>query len=115
MLGAPLAEPPDGAAERARIVVDRPERVEVETHVDAAGLLVLTDTYYPGWRATVDGTPATIVRSDHAFRGVRVEPGDHHVVFTYAPRTVVLGGVCSAAAALVVVACLFPRRRPRRG
>jgi hypothetical protein len=106
-----LAEPPVGATETVRIVEDRPERVEIEAHVAAPALVVLTDTWYPGWQATVDGQPAPIVRADHAFRGVRVTAGTHRIVYRYLPWRVLAGGACSAAAALAIAACLL-RRRP---
>jgi hypothetical protein len=114
MLSGPLAEPPPGATETVRIVDDRPERVEIEANAAAPALVVLTDTWYPGWHATVDGTPATIVRADHAFRGVRVEAGTHRVVLRYAPRSVAIGGWCSAAALAAVLWLLLrcPAVRP---
>jgi len=52
-------------------------------------LLVLTDTAYPGWTATVDGRRVPIVRANWHFRGVYLPPGDHVVRFDYRPRGVV--------------------------
>jgi hypothetical protein len=108
-----LAEPAHGATERATIVVDEPEQVEVEALVAAAALLVVTDTFYPGWSATVDGVEAPIVRADHAFRGVMLGPGTHRVRFAYAPWSVRTGAALTAAAALVVLALCVPAG-PRR-
>ncbi|MBI4279716.1 MAG: YfhO family protein [Armatimonadetes bacterium] len=47
--------------------------------------LVVSDAYYPGWRAQIDGKPVRILRANYAFRAVIVEPGDHEVAFTYWP------------------------------
>jgi hypothetical protein len=71
---------------------------EVRIHATArqAGLLVLTDLFYPGWVATVDGAPAEILRVNHVLRGVLLPPGEHEVVFRYAPRSVQIGAVISA-------------------
>ena len=114
-LSLTLAEPAEGATERATIVIDEPERVEVETLVAAPALLVLTDTFYPGWEATVDGVRVSIVRADHAFRGVALAPGTHRVRFTYAPASVRGGAAVSGAAALVVLAlCMRGRRRDEK-
>jgi hypothetical protein len=111
-LPLPLGEPADAAAERAAVVVDAPERLEVEADVTAPALLVVTDTFYPGWEATVDGAPATIVRADHAFRGVPLGPGHRRVRFDYRPAPVRRGAALSAAAVLLVLA-LCARGRGR--
>ena len=62
------------ASGAATLVVDKPERIIVETGAVRPGILVLTDTFYPGWRVTVDGAPARLLRANYLFRGVYV-PG----------------------------------------
>ncbi|WP_254614247.1 YfhO family protein [Myxococcus sp. CA056] len=47
--------------------------------------LIVSDSYYPGWRATVDGKDAPIHRADHSLRAVRLSRGEHHVRFDYTP------------------------------
>jgi hypothetical protein len=62
------------------------ERVEVQVNAGAqAGLLVLSDAYYPGWVATVNGEPTKIYRANIMFRGVPVPKGESTVVFEYRP------------------------------
>lgn len=60
---------------------------EVALEADAAedSLLVLADLAYPGWRATIDGTPAPILVVDGVFRGLALAPGSHEVRFSYRP------------------------------
>jgi Bacterial membrane protein YfhO len=72
--------------------------------VDAArpALLVLTDSFYPGWHATVDGADVPIMPTDVAFRGVLIAPGQHRVLYTYRPASFALG-VAVAALAVVVL------------
>ena len=60
----------------ARIVSYRAERVEVEVPPGVPGLLVLTDSYFPGWGATVNGRRATVLPADVAFREVMLGSGD---------------------------------------
>ncbi len=59
--------------------------------------------WYPGWRATVDGAPAPLLRANYAFRAVRLEPGQHQVHLTFAPRSWRLGLAISGLTLLVLV------------
>jgi hypothetical protein len=64
---------------------ERPRAGEVRVTATGPGLLVLTDSWYPGWRATVDGAESAVVRADATFRGVVLDEGRHDVVFRYRP------------------------------
>lgn len=75
----------------ARITRYEPQRVEVEVEAACPGLLVLTDTYYPGWKAEVDGEAAEVHPTDILFRGVDVPSGRSTVVFRYQPANFRLG------------------------
>jgi hypothetical protein len=94
----------DGSG-RASIVRDDPQTVAVEVEADAPGFLFLADQYAAGWTAEVDGTPAEILRANHAFRLVAVPGGRSRVVFRYRPLSLRLGAALSLATALVVVLC----------
>lgn len=85
------------------IVVDEPERVVVQTSASGPRALVLTDSYYPGWKVTVDGRAARILPVDVLFRGVILAPGQHQVVFSYEPTTWRLGLILGAGAAVALV------------
>jgi len=104
----------------ARIVGYEPTRVVVEAEAMRAGYLVLTDTFYPGWYAAVDGETQPIVRANYLFRAVALGPGRHLVTFTYAPASFRAGAVISLAtlatmALAVAWSGLGRRRRGRRG
>jgi hypothetical protein len=94
----PADAPPRGAA--ATIVRDDPQVVEIRATLAAPGLVVLADTYASGWRATVDGTPAPILPTNHLFRGVPAPAGEHLVRFEYRPWSVRLGVTASLVTAL---------------
>ncbi len=78
-----------------------PERVVVATTSDAPALLVLRDAFYPGWQATIDGSPVEIYPTDLLFRGVAVPAGKHEVAFVYNPPTWRWGRVLSSAGILI--------------
>lgn len=79
-------------------------RIDLRARVEGErGLLVDADTFYPGWRALVDGRPARLFRVDGMIRGVLVPHGAHEVVFEYSPRSFWLG-VLLAAAGLAALA-----------
>ncbi|MCK6626998.1 MAG: YfhO family protein [Anaerolineae bacterium] len=92
--------------DRAAIVKYEPERVEIAVTLDSPGWLVLTDAYYPGWQATVDGQPAEILPVNIMFRAVAVPEGEHTVMFEFRPRSVWLGVWVSGGALVILVAGL---------
>jgi hypothetical protein len=69
-----------------------PQRVEIDAELDRPGLVVLADIDYPGWRLTIDGAEAPIYRANRLMRGAAVKSGKHHLVYTYEPRSFLLGG-----------------------
>ena len=91
----------------AAIVAAEPESIIVETGAARPGILVLTDTFYPGWRVTVDGAPASLLRANYLFRGVYVPAGAHRVEFTYHPAPFQRGLLVSALALVVVLVTLL--------
>jgi len=105
------AEPPDGAPEGASVTAYAPDLVALRAKLASPGVLVLTDTWYPGWTVQVDGKPAPLLRADHAFRAVALAAGDHDVEFRYSPTWLVPGMLCSvAAAACTLTFLLLPLR-----
>ncbi len=67
--------------------------VEIEAKMQCRGLVVLSDNYFPGWTATVDGQPARIWEAYTALRGIEVEAGAHRIEMHYRPLTVRLGAL----------------------
>jgi hypothetical protein len=81
---ATQAAPPGSGPGEVRVVADEGSRIAVRTSGDG-GFLVLSESFAPGWRATLDGLETRIFPADVAFRMVVVPPGAHEVVFAYGP------------------------------
>src|SRR5262249_9582685 len=98
-------------ADAARFVRNDPEELVVEVDAPAHGFLVLSDQYFPGWFARVNGQAVPIQRANYAFRLVEVPAGRSTVEFRSAPRSLRRGACLSlAGAVLAVILCLAPRR-----
>ena len=101
--------------EPAQIVRYAPERVSIRTNSNEERLLVLTDTWFPGWKASVDGVKTEILRANYLFRAVRVPKGVHEVVFTYQPASFKAGLALSLTSLCVFAGlCVWFVGRSRR-
>ena len=90
-------------------------RVDMVAQAKVPSMLLLNDIFYPGWRAYVDGQPATILPANLFFRAVPLGPGEHRVAFVYRPTHLTAGlwGMVVSAAVLLALAMLL--RRGRQG
>ena len=103
------------AAGDARIARYEAERVTVDVATDVRSIVVLTDSWSPGWEATVDGRRAAVLRVDHALRGVVVGPGTHRVEMRFLPASFRYGaGITLATIVLLAGAGSTRRWRQRR-
>ena len=102
---------PEGSAE---VTSYRANDVGVRVQAPARGFVVLADTYYPGWRAMVDGAEARLLRANYSMRAVPVPEGVHEVRFRYEPRLLYLGaGVSLATTLMIALLLLRGSRAPR--
>lgn len=68
-----------------------PNRVTIKATLFEKGYLVLTDTYYPGWKVYVDGREQEIYKANYIQRAVYLKPGKHTIEFIYFPRSFRIG------------------------
>lgn len=101
---AALEGAPPEPASAAEVTQYGTHRVEVRAEMTSAGLLVLSDVYYPGWCVTVDGAAAEVLRVNYALRGVFLDEGVHHVVFRFVPKGLYVGLAIATSTLLGVFA-----------
>ncbi len=92
----------------AAIVTHDPEHWEIATSSDAPGLLVVSESAYPGWQAAVDGEPVEALTAYTVVRASCLPAGDHLVTWEFKPGSVRVGAALSALG-LVIVAISFWR------
>ena len=112
----PPALPPTtaDAPASATITSYAADRIDLATTTSAPRILVLSEMYFPGWHAYVDGAETPIYRTNYLFRGIAVPAGQHAVSFVYRPAPAALGAALSALALLVMGALCLVRRIERR-
>ena len=81
----PLPEVASATQRAVRFLFEDHKRLTLEVDEGPLGYLVLADTWYPRWSATVNGAPAEIARADVIFRGVQLPDGESEVVFRFDP------------------------------
>lgn len=87
----------------AQINFDGANRVAISVSSPGGGWLILADSFYPGWRAFVDGDEVTIYPADGLFRAIKLPPGEHQVEFVYRPLSFTTGAAISALAWLLLI------------
>ncbi len=106
--GATTASPSKGSAEgnpadQARITQYTPNRLDLTVANAESGWLVLSEVWYPGWTATLDGVRVPVVQADYLLRAVQVGPGTHTLVMEFRSRPLLIGQIISGATAILVV------------
>ena len=92
-----------------------PQTVEVTAHAQTSAFLILNDTYYPGWHATIDGVETKIYPANAMFRAVKFPSGTHTVIFQYRPGTLNTGlMICGIVFASIAAIGAFQKlRKPK--
>ncbi|HYO69858.1 MAG TPA: YfhO family protein, partial [Archangium sp.] len=108
-------EGPGCEGSTARVTEAGLSRVEVALEACGPGYLLLSDSHYPGWEATLDGAPVPVLRANAVMRAVRVPPGTHSVRFDYRPLSFRLGALLSVLALGALALALRPRGQSQEG
>jgi hypothetical protein len=95
----------------AKFLSRQPEAVILQVTNSKPGFLILTDQYYPGWQASIDGKPTTIFRANAVMKSVFLAPGLHTVVFRYEPESLKMGILVALLAITLIVFLVFLGKR----
>lgn len=101
---------PEGMTTRSRKGEDKaiileysPNKVIIKTKVDTSKFLVLSDSYYPGWKVYVDGREEKIYRADYVLRAVYLREGEHIVKFIYDPFSFKIGLIITLLTIIMLI------------
>jgi Bacterial membrane protein YfhO len=97
----------DGQAESVKVEQTSGDTVRLDVTATAPGMVVLSETYDPGWKAFVDGQQAPVFVADHALRAVPIEAGEHAIELRYEPHSLRLGILISAVFTFLAFAIAF--------
>jgi hypothetical protein len=109
-----LAHPDNGSTDRASLTTYEADRISLRTSTGAPGLLVLSEAYYPAWKAYVDGRPVPLYVADHVLRAVPVPAGEHSVELRYESWSLRVGMAVSLISYLALIALALAGARHRR-
>jgi hypothetical protein len=80
-----------------------PNHLRITVTMQCRGMVIVTDTWFPGWRAWVDGKPVSIEQADGGVRGIVVEGGSHVIEMRYLPASILIGALMTILSACIVV------------
>ena len=90
----------------AEIISYNPNEVIIKTNSLSPKILFLSDSFYPGWQAAVDGQKTKIYRANYAFRSIVVPEGEHKIIFSYLPESFKLGVQISIGGLVLILLIL---------
>ncbi|MBI1935274.1 YfhO family protein [Candidatus Woesearchaeota archaeon] len=106
----------DGEYKEAQIEYYSPNKIKVSAYADSPGFLVLSETWYPGWKAFDNGKEVEIYRADYILRSIYLDKGKHQIDFIYDPVSFKIGLRITLAASFFVVVYLavifWTRKKP---
>jgi hypothetical protein len=104
----PPSSPAGPAPSRVAVAKYLPTALALDVASDRPGYLVLNETYYPGWKASIDGHETPVYRANYEFKAVAVPAGSHRIEFWFSPRSFQIGlGVTLVTLVASAVLCMW--------
>jgi hypothetical protein len=104
----------EGGGKGVGFISESNNRLQLLVEAKEGRFLVLSDTYFPGWRAYIDGNPVKIFRANYNFRAVSIPPGKHEVKVVYNPMSVKLGVLVTSLGIIGILVMGLSSRFKRR-
>ena len=104
-------EPCAGSGDDLGLVRDTGGKVQIRAKLQCRAMVILADTYFPGWEARVDGRPAKLYQPYGFLRGVVVDGGYHTIEMVYRPWSVMAGACMTLLSVFVVLLLIWVDRR----
>jgi hypothetical protein len=98
-----LSKSPQGFQNEVKLISENNNRLRLFVKTSEDAILVLSDTYFPGWKVLIDGEEENIYRADYNLRAVFLGAGTHQVKFIYDPLSFKLGAIITF---LGIIGCL---------
>ena len=94
--------------EEIKFVSYQPTYIKMEVNSSSPGILVISNAYFPGWKAYIDNKRSEVIRTDFAFDGIFLKKGTHTVVLTYKPLSFLIGFALTIAGLIsLLIASIF--------
>lgn len=105
-------DPSDANSASIDLTMERNNRLSFQINASSDGWFLLADSYYPGWRAFINGEETEIYAADLAFRAIQLPKGNHEVEFVYQPTSFYLGaGISGLTLAILVLLSRMMKKR----
>lgn len=98
------------SGDAASVRVHNPDRVVIDAQLNCRGMVVVGDTYFPGWHASIDRKEADIYDADGMIRAVIAERGQHTIEMRYRPWSAVIGTLMTITGTLLTAVIVFRTR-----
>jgi hypothetical protein len=102
-IGMLAANPVNDSLENVSIVKYENENIEIKTKTSGERLLFLSETWYPNWKADIDGTPTTIYKANYGFRAIKIPAGEHSLHMLYKDDRYTTGKTISLATNIIAL------------
>jgi hypothetical protein len=96
-----------GKFETAKIARYTPNRIDLEINMTNPGFLVLSEIWYPGWKAYDNNQKSEVYKTDYALRSIFVVEGEHHISFIYEPESYSIGKEISGLSLIIFIFCII--------
>jgi hypothetical protein len=90
------------------------EEIDITARTNSKGIFILTDTYYPGWKCSVNGKEQPIYRVNYCMRAILLGPGTSQINFTFEPVIFTVGAGISGIALLLFIGSMILLKKRKR-